>query len=186
MPACAFRPHSCASLQPQLCLAACPSCLCYPFHAVNGSPNCCPPETLYGCCTVAREEWKHCSTATMCWPWLTDQMASCWHLLLWMARSTCGTLKRLSSWYVTPSSDSRYTRHHTYYQTLQSHAGVVALDSVWTCSLIVAVSVQAIAKRYSMHHHILSLLGIVLSSDPRCCILPCIGFPVQCCCPPSA
>ena len=104
VPACAshvtVHPHSCASLQPQLCTAACLRCLCFPFHAVTAALICCPPEALYGCSAVAREEWRHCSTATMCWPWLTGQMASCWHLLPWMARSTCGTLKKLSSWYV--------------------------------------------------------------------------------------
>ena len=70
------------------------------LYAENAAQFGCPPEALNGCCAVARGEWKHCSTAMMCWPWLTGQMASCWRLLLWMARSTCGTLRKLSSWYV--------------------------------------------------------------------------------------
>ena len=42
---------------------------------------------------------------------------------------------------------------HAVYQT---HGVTVSLDKQhWTCSLIAAASVQAIAKRYSMHHHIL-------------------------------
>jgi len=82
------------------CLPKLPLSLIKGIHAVNAALICCPLEALNGFCAVAREEWKHCSTATMCWPWRTGQMASCWHLLPWMARSTCGILKKLSSWYV--------------------------------------------------------------------------------------
>ena len=64
------------------------------------------PEIILCLGTAARGGWRLCSTATTCWPWLTALTANCWRQQLWMARSTCGTLRRLSSWYVVSDTDS--------------------------------------------------------------------------------
>ena len=64
------------------------------------------------CGAVAREGWRPCSTAMMCWRLPIALMANCWPLPLWMGRFTYGILRKLSCWCAHPSLSHFNPSHH--------------------------------------------------------------------------